>query len=186
VGFNSVSEGRHATYAHGCTPLRDDFATDRPTDRARGQGQGVRASVQSDALVVELRDDTQPTAERLDVGLEGSQLGVGERAMFDLADACLADLHALGESLLVQRMRFADVSQPLSLYGVGQPLLACVTRSSSTRPPLTASARTSFQFLVMSDLLCAFAVQPLLETSLGNRDVRAVPVLPATRLVAGN
>jgi hypothetical protein len=24
-----VSEGRHATYAHGCTPLRDDFAAER-------------------------------------------------------------------------------------------------------------------------------------------------------------
>jgi hypothetical protein len=32
----------------------------------------VRASVQIDALVIELRDDTQPTAERLDVGLKGS------------------------------------------------------------------------------------------------------------------
>src|SRR4051794_8234031 len=76
--------------------------------------------MQSDALVVELRHDTQPAAERFDVGLECSHFGVGERAVLDLADPRLADLHPLRQRLLIECLRLADVGQSLSLHRIGE------------------------------------------------------------------
>jgi hypothetical protein len=79
-------------------------------------------SVQGNDLVVELGDDTQPAPESFNVGLECSHLGVAERAVFDSADARLADAHPLCQRLLIECLRPANVRQSLSLHRIGEGL----------------------------------------------------------------
>ena len=65
----------------------------------------MSTSVQSDALIVELSDNAMSAAQGLDVGLECSHFGVGERAILDLADPRLADVPPLRQRLDGCRLR---------------------------------------------------------------------------------
>jgi hypothetical protein len=123
--------------ARGCDVNESSGANRGHRGRLGSAREGPDRSVKDDALV-EVGNDPQLAAQRLGVGLERSQLGASQRAVLDLADSRLNDVHRVSEGSLVQRLSHADFSQPLGLDRVGELVRSWPPRWCTTaqwRPP---------------------------------------------------